>query len=227
MKMAKLVFDTSSLISVSENCLMRIISAISSEKNAELIIPEGVYYESVAHPLQIRRFELNALRIKDAVDSDAIKIMKPNAAAKNSAKSIESLANNLFEISGEKISLVHAGEIETLALSHSINADLIVMDERTTRMLVEDAYRLRDRMEEKYESKVDIDTEKLAELQGMFAGAKIVRSVELIAYAYEKGYFEPELKKTRLALEAALYAAKYGGCAVSLEEIQQFLKSAR
>ena len=227
MKMAKLVFDTSSLISVSENCLMRIISAISSEKGAELIIPEGVYYESVSHPLQIRRFELNALRIKDAVDSGAIKIMKLNAAAKKSAEIIENLANSLFEISGEKISLVHAGEIETLALANSINADLIVMDERTTRMLVEDAYRLRDRMEEKYESKVDIDAGKLAELQGMFAGAKIVRSVELIAYAYEKGYSEPELKKTRLALEAALYAAKYGGCAVSLEEIQQFLKSAR
>ncbi len=227
MNMAKLVFDTSSLISVSENCLMRIISAISSEKNAELIIPEGVYYESVSHPLQIRRFELNALRIKDSVDSGAIKIMKLNSAAKDAAKAIENLANSLFEISGEKINLVHAGEIETLALANSINADLIVMDERTTRMLVEDAYRLRDKMEEKYESKADIDTEKLAELQRMFVNVKIVRSVELIAYAYERGYFEPELRKTKLALEAALYAAKYGGCAVSLEEIQQFLKSAR
>ena len=58
-------------------------------------------------------------------------------------------------------------------------------------------------------------------------GIKVFRSVERVAVAFEEKLFGKELGDTRKDLEAALYAAKFAGCAVSENEIKEFLRSVK
>ena len=50
--MKKLVFDSSSLISISEKCFMNILGELAENENVEFLIPESVYFESVSIPLE-------------------------------------------------------------------------------------------------------------------------------------------------------------------------------
>jgi hypothetical protein len=45
--------------------------------------------------------------------------------------------------------------------------------------------------------------------------------------AYEQELFDHELEHTTLELEAALYATKFSGCAVSEKEIEDYLSIVR
>lgn len=225
--MKRFVVDSSSLISISESCLMKIVERVAKEPGAEFFITEAVHYESVLHPLQIRRFELNAVRISNAIENGAIKIRAVDANMRTVSDAIQGMANSLFFIKGEAIKLIHKGEAETLALAHSINADAFIVDERTTRMIVEEPKALKEHIERKYSADITVDSRRLNELQAIVGKIRLARSTELVAYAYEKGYFEPDLKQSKLGLEAALYAVKYAGCAVSLNEIKDYLKSVK
>ncbi|MBT4596898.1 MAG: hypothetical protein HOC95_02870, partial [Candidatus Diapherotrites archaeon] len=64
----------------------------------------------------------------------------------------------------------------------------------------------------------------IADFRKMFSNLKIFRSVDIIALAFEQDLFNGELDKGQLELEAALYATKFAGCAVSEKEIQDYLK---
>jgi hypothetical protein len=57
----------------------------------------------------------------------------------------------------------------------------------------------------------------------MFQNLLMFRSVDLVACAYEQGLFDHELAHGKLELEAALYAAKFAGCAVSEKEIDEYV----
>ena len=61
----------------------------------------------------------------------------------------------------------------------------------------------------------------------MTAKLQLFRSSEMLAAAYEKGYFSSlgglELK----TLEAGLYSLKFAGCAISFEEINSYIDSLR
>ncbi len=94
-------------------------------------------------------------------------------------------------------------------------------------MLLEDPMRLKQRLEKGMEKKIAFDGKKIDEFKKMLSGIEIVRSSELIALCFEKGFFADELGQTRQALEAALFAMKYSGCAVSEREIFDYLKTQR
>ena len=119
--------------------------------------------------------------------------------------------------------LIQDGEAETLALMKQLNARMLVIDERNTRMLVEDIKGLQTYLESKI-GRIIPDEKKIRQLQDLLAGIKICRSTELIALAFEQGFLDEELEKSRESLEAALYAVKFSGCAVSDREIQEFLR---
>ena len=68
-----------------------------------------------------------------------------------------------------------------------------------------------------------ITQEIAAKLKEMFSDLEIARSVDLVALAFERKLLGKELPQSKQALEAALYAVKYAGCAVSGNEIEHFL----
>ncbi len=119
------------------------------------------------------------------------------------------------------------GEIEALCLIKELGAEAFAIDERTTRMLIENPLELQKILQARRRIKVGVNKENSKQLQEMFQGTVILRSVELVALAFEQGLLSQELPEGKQSLEAALFAAKYSGCAVSAREINVFLHGKR
>ena len=221
--MGTIVFDSSTIISISDKCLINLLRQLAKNDKAEFLIPESVYRESVAKPMKVRRFELNAIRIKAGVEDGWLKIVRRTKEIRQLTNNISQAANTVFFVDKKPVRLIQEGETEALAIRKLLGAELVAIDERNTRMLIEDPHRLQKYLEFKYGEEVKISDASLEQFHSLTGRPGIVRSVELIALAYERGYFEVDLEKSRNALEAALYAAKYAGCAVSGSEIDDFL----
>ncbi len=217
--MNDLVFDSSSIISISQNCLMNIIEKLSNKTKSRFLITKAVEFESILRPLKINRFELNALRIRRAINLGWIQIEKE----KTDSTEIENLANNIFFSEKKPVKIIHAGEAETLALYKKNNASVMVIDERTTRMLIEEPMNLKKKLKFNYRKKIEVNQTNLKEFSSKIGKVNIVRSTELIAKAFDLNCFEGELENSTKALEAALYGLKFNGCAISLEEIDEYL----
>ncbi len=221
--MQKLVIDSSSIISISDKCLLKLLKKLAGRK-FRFFLTESVYRESVVNPLKIKRFKLNAIRIKDAVEEGCLTVVKKDQELEMLTKELVEITNCISFSKKECLRLIHSGEAETLALAKKLNATTLVIDERTTRMLVENPIRLNSYLQAKYKKKLSIDRNKLDKFRKFVGELKIIRSVELVVLAYELQFFEPELEGTKQALEAAMYAVKYAGCAVSSEEIAEYLR---
>ncbi len=217
-----MVFDASTLISISQTCLVNLLAGLKREMNAEFIVPKSVYYEAVQRPISIKRFELNAIRIKKVIEENGFKVMA--CEDKNLFDEIAKIANTCFFIKGTPIKLLQRGEIEALALIKKVGAGVFAIDERTTRMLLEAPEQLRKILQARRRIDIKINQSNVKALALMFPDITMVRSVELIALAEEFGLLEKELPKGAQSLEAALFAAKYSGCAVSAREINMFLQ---
>jgi predicted nucleic acid-binding protein len=218
-----IIVDSSSLITISDNCLIKIIKNLSEMKKLNFTIPESVYEESVINPLKIKQYELNAIRIKDAVEEGYIKVKKSTSEIKSLMQYINNISSEICLANGKPLKLIQKGETEALALAKSSGAKIVMVDERTTRMLVEEPFNMHDFLEKRHHKQITINPQAAREFTAMFSGLKIIRSVELIAFAYECGAMESEVKKSKEALEASLWAAKYAGCAVSETEIKSYL----
>lgn len=225
--MKTLVFDASSLISLSEKCFMSILGCLAEQKKVEFVMPMHVMRETVQVPLKIKRFELNALRIKNAIKKSWIKVMPLSEKDKRLSKKIMSMTKNLFFLENKPIQFIHKGEIEALALTKNINADALVMDERTTRMLLEEPQNLVNLFEYRHGKKISFDTQKLLELKKTVGKPIIFRSSELLAMGYEKNCFGKELEETKASLKACLFSVKYAGCAISEYEIEEYLREVK
>ena len=92
--------------------------------------------------------------------------------------------------------------------------NVLVIDERTTRVLCEKPENLKKLLQNKLHTGIKINKENLKQ----FRGFKVVRSAELIYIAYKKDLIKIKDKKI---LDALLYSLKYKGCAISTSEIEK------
>jgi len=127
-------------------------------------------------------------------------------------------ANTMFVGNGNEIQLIHQGEASCLALSKLMNErkikNVLAIDERTTRMLVEKPGNLKELLEKKLHAKIKLRESNFQQ----FKGFKIIRSTELMYLAYKNNLIRWEGKEI---LDALLYALKFKGCAISSEEIEE------
>jgi hypothetical protein len=225
--MVRVVADSSTLISMSSNCLMSIFTRYSKKRDIEFFITPSVYEEAVARPLQIKRFELNALRIKDAVDSGVISVAVRDHIIASESERLMETANRIASVTNRNLRILHRGEAEVVALAKKISAQVIAVDERTTRTLIESPKSMPRFLRRRYGESVKISSKHAESFRKEISGIQIIRSVELIGLAHGADCFPPDLQNTQKALEAALYASKMGGCAVSFREIDSYLKKSR
>ena len=223
----KLVVDSSTLISLSESCLFKIVQHFNQDSRMQFFIPESVLQESIARPLGIKKYELSAVRINQGVLAHWMKVWKNRGELDAATHEIEMLSNELFTLKGHKLTIIHRGEAEALALAKHLGAELVAIDERTARLIMEDPKALQEHIEFKYHDRVEMNQAALRRLQAIFPQTKVIRSIELVALAFERGYFEGELAQEKQSLEAALYALKNAGCAISGNEIDAFLKGVK
>jgi predicted nucleic acid-binding protein len=217
--MKNLIFDAGPLINFSMNGLLPLLEKIKKEFKGDFLITKEVKREVIDHPITIKRFELGALRLKQLFDKGIIKHadITPQQVAqlKKKRNEIMNTANSTFRGKGKNIHLIDKGESAALALSWLLKQpSLIVIDERTARMLTENPENLRKLMQKKLRTSIQSNKKNY----DYFKEFKVIRSTELIYIAHKKKLIE--LKDPR-AYEAMLYGIKYKGCSVSHEEIQQ------
>ncbi|PIU20897.1 MAG: hypothetical protein COT15_05095 [Candidatus Diapherotrites archaeon CG08_land_8_20_14_0_20_34_12] len=220
----KVILDSSSLIALSGSCLFNILYKLKAKNNLDFLISENVKRESVDTPLSINRFELNALRIREAINKGTITVVKQTKELDNLMKSIEEAASQVFSSEGAgSLRLIHAGELESIALVKLLNAKILAIDERITRFFVENPEELGRLLETRRNEKISYDENAYSKFASLIPQMTIIRSSELIALAYEQGFLEDDLGKGKLTLKASLFALKNNGCAMSGYEIKSFV----
>lgn len=219
-----MVCDASSLISLTDSCFVGSLYFLKKKFKGRFIIPPSVEYECVTNPMRLRAHALHALRIKLAIKDGIIDVVAPEPV--KLSQKISLIANRMFFVGGSPLRLLHEGESEVLALSIEAGVQNLLMDERTTRMLVEDPEALRAHFESEFKKPVEVDDECLSAFGRMVSGMRFFRSSELLLLAAEKGFFKDYRELERDAIGAALYRLKYAGCAVGFTEIDAYLSKA-
>ncbi len=219
--MKALIFDASSLISLSMNGLLGELEKLKKVFSGKFLITRDVKREIVDKPIKIPRFKLEALRLNRLIENNVLEMssslgVDPELVSKKT-KEFENTANSTFESVKKDIHLIDAGEASCLALSRLLDEkkmkNIIAVDERTTRMLSERPENLKKLMEKKLHTKLNSKKENYK----FFHGFKFIRSSELVYVMFKKKIIDVK----NGVLEALLYAVKYKGCAISNEEIKE------
>jgi len=218
-----IIFDSGALISFSMNGITRIIRELKGIFNGKFLITSEVKRECIDVPIKIKKFELEALKIKKLLDDGILELpssvgISDSEIEKADQRFLE-IANSTFNGRGRDIHILDHGEASCLALSKILTEkgidNIIAVDERTTRLLVERPENLKHIFEERMNTKVTIKSENTK----FFKGFRIIRSAELAYVAYKKNLVD--LKDGALVLDALLYALKFKGAAISGEEIEE------
>lgn len=215
--MSRIVCDASSLISLSDNCLLWVLQSVG----AEFLVPAAVKAELVDQPLRSRKFELKALRIKEFITRGAVRLADEDGV-KEHAMEITRLANALFKYGSHNVRILHEGESESIALVKKLGTDALMIDERTTRLLIEDLEGLKSYIQHRTGFDLKMNNQVARDIRNQLEGTSVIRSSELLAYAFEKGALD-ELGGLG-ALHASLYGLKFSGCAITSDEIEEYVK---
>ncbi len=224
--MKSLVFDAGPIISLATNNLLWLMEKLKKKFDGEFYISKIAKEEVVEHPLATKKFKFEALQILKIIDDKVLNVVD-NKNIKEKTNTLFNLANSIFMAYNRNIHLVHKAEIAGIALCIDSNADAFVVDERTSRVLVEDYKSLKSLLEKKLHTGITINQKNLLDFQKITKGVKMIRSVELVTAAYELGLLNDfvlnvkDPKKT--LLEGVLWGVKLNGCAVSRNEINEII----
>lgn len=222
--MKSLVFDTSSIISLATNNLLWVISELKKRYNGNFYLCNSVKRELVDNPLQSKKYKFEALTIMELIKKNDLEIYNGDLRTKNKLLDI---ANHIFKAKGQNMKIVHDADMESLALAIAIKADAYVVDERTTRLLIENPKRLGELFNKKLHTNVSYDNKLLKDFQKEIGDIDILRSADLMTVVYEKGLlnkyvFNENLRKS--VLEGVLWGVKLRGCSISIDEINDIMK---
>lgn len=217
-----LIFDTGPIISLTTNNLLWILRELKKEFRGDFFITQKVKRELIDVPIEIKRFKFEALQILKCID-DGILAVLPEKQFRQQTRKLLEIANHSLRADGSWLKLCHPAELEVVAAAVSRNADAVVIDERTTRLLFENPAQLAALLERKLEHRIIPDKSNITELKKMTADLRFIRSTELALVAYERGILDslvtsfPQARKH--LLQGMLWGMKLRGCAIRVEEI--------
>lgn len=220
-----LILDAGPFISLTTNGLIKVLENLKKKfPEIEMILTPQVKREVIDRPLKIKKYELEAIKVMDLLDKKVIKMssefVQNGILEKETSKVIQD-SNSLLTGAGETIRPIQEGEASCLAFSKLCGKEnLIVIDERTTRLLTESPENLHKLMERKVHMKLNLNKKNIK----YFKDFKYIRSAELLFMAYKNDLLE--LKKDPVVLDAILYGVKFRGTAISSREIEEMKKLA-
>ncbi len=225
--MKSLIFDAGPIISLATTNLLWILEPLKKKFNGKFYITNAVKRELVDRPLEIKKFKFEAIQVEKLIDNGTIEIAG-NGLIEEKAYKLLNTANDVFNAYNNNIKIVHFAEMSVIAAAINIGADAIVIDEKTTRLLIENPKLIFEILRKTLHTSISVNESNLKEFKNRVKGIKTIRSVELVAVAYENGLLDsyitsiPDAKKN--LLESVLWGVKLNGCAVAKEEIEQILK---
>ena len=218
--MSLIVCDSSSLISLSETCNIEAL-AFLHESGARFLIPPSVERELVDRPLELKQYAFSAIRLKHQLEEKVLEV-KSVPGLEEETHEILKQANNLLSVGGRPLKILHEGEAQCLALLKKGVGDAFLVDEKTTRLLIESPQKLAENLKPEYARKVFVNNSTLTFLSNEFQRFSVLRSVELLAVAVSKGFFKEFGAEENKALNAGLYALRRAGCSVSSRELAEY-----
>jgi hypothetical protein len=218
----KIVFDTSTIISLVSTCFTDVFLHLS--KHFDLYLPKEVEKESIEKPGEIRGYSLNAYRIKNIIKRFDFIIEPLTPQDSQFSASLLLNANRLFTIENRYLNILQKGESDVVALAKRMDA-LVATDERVVRNLIEEPQNLKKLLEDRNKAKVELHQGNFFNLQEKLKGIRIVRSVDLFSRAFKENDLCYGCEYTEKFLESSLFALKNAGCSVSTEEIVGFVQT--
>ena len=222
--MKSLFFDSGPLMSLTMNNLLGILQPLKEKFGGEFYITPAVKKELVERPLEIKRFEFEALQILKLLREGTLKLYeKPLKGVMD----LSAYANKSIVAKDKEccMEIIHGGELETVAASLQEGNDTVAIDERTIRLLMENSEELKSLIEARLHEKVILDKKMANQFQSLIKGMKVIRSAELVGMAYQFGILNnylPPLKSGReILLDSVLWGLKLKGCAIIGEEIEE------
>ncbi len=216
--------DASSLISLTSSCLENLLYFFRDNFHTKFLIPQSVHYEAIERPLSFKTkvHAFSALRIQDMIHDGTIELVKEDLQTETNE--LLALGNSIFYARGKPVHILHLGETEMLALTNRLQTDALLMDERTTRILVEDPVSMKNHLEHEFGTHIMVNKKNLSDFSSKMRELSVIRSTELLFVAYENGFLSNFEGIEAKAAEAALHKLKYSGCAVSFKEINKYVK---
>ena len=223
--MKALIFDTGPIITLATNNLLWILKPLKEKFKGEFFITQKVKKELIDKPLKSKKFKFEAISILEYIKDNSLKVSNQKIYPKSEIL-LES-ANSIFKIKNKFLQIVSKGEMEALALTSIQKANALVIDERTTRTLIEDPYALKKILSNKLHAQVIIDKNNLKKFQKELNNINIIRSTELLIIAYELGLFNKYITNSinkKTLLDGLLWGSKLRGCSISSKEIETLMK---
>jgi hypothetical protein len=220
-----IIFDSGPLINFAINGLLEEFRGLKEIFGGKFLITREVENEIVEKPMKIKRFELEALKLKQLLTDKVIEMPSSLGIDENKISSITAeimnVSNNTFYGQGNAMHIIDIGEASCLALSRLLDEkkikNVISVDERTVRLLCEKPENLMEIFKKKLHTGITMKKENLKS----FKNFKFIRSTELIYIAYKKGIVKLNGGDV---LDALLYGLRINGCSISDEEINEIKK---
>lgn len=220
-------FDAGPIISLVMSRLVWIIPLLKERYGGKFYITPAVKRELVERPINVKRFEFEALQVMKLIRDGVIEVYDKIDQPK--IKKLKIFANSAFKIKNKTMDVVQEGELESITTALDLGADAVVMDERTLRLLIEQSSAMEKLLEMRFHKEVNVDLEKLNQFSQQFKDVKIIRSIELVAVAYQMGlldsYIPPMKEGKQILIDAVLWSTKFNGCAVTDNEIEEIKSS--
>jgi predicted nucleic acid-binding protein len=224
--MKSIIFDTGPIISLTLTHLMWTLDFLKKQYKGEFIIPLEVKKELIDRPIETKKFKFEALHTLRYIKKGTITVYENNDF-EDEKQNIMFLANNCFYAKGNNINIIHGGEAEVIALALKLNPDAIVIDERTTRDLIENPWRVKEHLSNKLHTRISVDQKNFDKLRKMVSHLKVIRSIEIVIADFEMGILDRYLPDCEHAkenlLESIFWGLKLNGCAVLEESIQKLI----
>lgn len=208
--MKALSCDSSSIITLSTNCILWLLDKFE----ADFFIAPYVMKEVVDNPLNTKRYGFEAMRNGLAVGK-SLKVKKSDPETRDR---IIQLSNTLYMHKGKPIEIIQQGEADAVSMALKEGITTLLVDEKNTRLLIEDKELLRRVVEKRTNKSIEINSGSAGELEKITRGLKVIRSSELVAVAIRRGMFDWPYSRRDLA-KNILTSLKYSGCAISSAEI--------
>ena len=225
--MKSLVFDSGPIISLATNNLLWVLEPLKNKFNGKFFITQAVKGEIVERPLETKKFKFEAIQVEKLIEEGILEVADNRFIHEKTLRML-STANEIFKAYDNYMKIVHLAEISVIAASISLNSGAIVIDEKTTRYLIEEPKFIAEILRKTLHTPISVNESNLKDFRNSAIGIKAIRSVELVTIAYEQGMLDkyitsiPDARKS--LLEGLLWGLKLNGCAVSREEIGQILK---
>lgn len=225
-----IIFDAGTLISLSMNGLIYLLKEFKKNGfSGKFIITPQVKHEVIDRPKNIKRFELEALRVESLLNEGVLEMPESlevdMKVLEDKTKEIIEMTKSFFKSSKGEVKILHSGESSCMALAKILRdkniESVIAVDERITRMIIEKPENLEKLLEKRLHTNIKSDKKDFS----YFKDFRVIRSTEIVYVAWKKGLVNlkssKEDKGGKRVLDALLYALKFKGCSITGDEIEK------